>query len=58
MTKFFVLTTTSLGDALQEAGALPAPEADGRRSTPQRFAGRQVRVYPIHADKLGAGHGA
>lgn len=45
-------------DALQEAGALPAPEADGRRSTPQRFAGRQVRVYPIHADKLGAGHGA
>ena len=45
-------------DALQEAGALRAPEADGKRSTPQRFAGRLVRVYPIHADKLGVGHGA
>ena len=45
-------------DALQEAGALPAPEADGKRSRPQRFGGRLVRVYPIIADKLGAGHGA
>ncbi|GIK87986.1 MAG: hypothetical protein BroJett026_34670 [Betaproteobacteria bacterium] len=45
-------------EALQEAGALPAPEADGKRSTPQRFAGRLVRVYPIHDAKLGVSHGA
>ena len=45
-------------EALREAGALPAPEADGKRSTPQRFAGRLVRVYSILADKLGGTHGA
>ena len=44
-------------DALQEAGALPPPEADGKRSRSQRFGGRKVRVYPIIADKLGGEHG-
>lgn len=41
-------------DALHEVGALPAPEADGKRSRAQRIGGRLVRVYPILANKLGA----
>lgn len=45
-------------DALQEAGALPKSEANGERSKPHRIEGRTVRLYSIHADKLGADHGA
>lgn len=45
-------------DSLQEAGALPGPDASGERAKPQRIGGRLVRLYPILADKLGAQHGA
>jgi putative DNA primase/helicase len=45
-------------DSLQEAGALPGPDASGERAKPQRIGGRLVRLYPILADKLGAEHGA
>lgn len=45
-------------DVLQEAGALPPPDASGKRSTPHRIGGRLVRLYTIHADKLEADHGA
>jgi putative DNA primase/helicase len=38
--------------ALQEAGALPAADKNGVRSTNPRIGGRRVRVYTIHADKL------
>ncbi len=45
-------------DALQAAGALPPPGADGKRAKFYRFEGRGVKLYPIHADKLGGDHGA
>ena len=45
-------------DTLQEADALPKADASGKRAKLQRIAGRQVRVYPIQYDKLGADHGA
>lgn len=45
-------------DALQEAGALPKPAADGKRARFYRIGGRGVRLYPIQADKLGGDHGA
>ena len=45
-------------DALQEAGALAAAEADGKRSRTQRLGGRLVRVYPITIDKLESAYGA
>lgn len=45
-------------DALQEAGALPAPGADGKRAKFYRIGGRGVKLYPIRADKLGGDHGA
>ncbi len=44
-------------DALQESGALPKPSADGKRARFYRIAGRGVKLYPIHADKLGGEHG-
>lgn len=40
-------------DALQEAGALPAPRANGEGARFQRINGRGVKVYPIAADKFG-----
>ena len=40
-------------DALQEAGALPAPAADGKRAKFYRISGRGVKLYPVQADKLG-----
>ena len=43
-------------DTLQEAGVLPEPDANGERAKAQRINGRQVRLYPILADKLGAIH--
>ncbi|MDD5037148.1 MAG: DUF927 domain-containing protein [Methylococcaceae bacterium] len=43
-------------DALQEAGALPAPGTDGKRAKFNRIGGRGMRLYPVHADKLGGGH--
>jgi putative DNA primase/helicase len=45
-------------DTLQEAGALPKPEANGERAKGQRFDGRLVKVYAIRAEKLGGDHGA
>ena len=45
-------------DTLQEAGAIPKPEANGERSKPMKMEGRTVRLYQINADKLGADHGA
>lgn len=45
-------------DALQEAGALPTPGADGRRQRFYRIGGRGVKLYPVQADKLGGDHGA
>lgn len=45
-------------DVLQEAGALPAPEADGKRARFYRIGGRGMKLYPIQADKLGGDHGA
>lgn len=44
-------------DALQEAGALPAPGADGKRAKFYRIDRRGVKLYPIHADKLGGDPG-
>lgn len=44
-------------DALQEAGALPAPGADGKRARFYRVGGRGVKLYPVQADKLGGDHG-
>ena len=40
-------------DALQAAGALDAPGADGKRAKFRRINGRGVKVYIIKADKLG-----
>lgn len=46
-------------DALQEAGALPTPGANGERAKPYRIAGRPVKLYAINAEKVaGAEHGA
>lgn len=48
-------------DALLEAGALPAPGADGKRAKPERIKARgsgTVRLYTIRNDKLGGDHGA
>lgn len=48
-------------DALQEAGVLPAPGADGKRAKPERIKARglvTIRLYTIHIDKLGDDHGA
>lgn len=39
-------------DVMQEAGALPAPGADGKRAKPYRINRRVVKLYPIHPDKL------
>ncbi len=46
-------------DALQEAGALPAPGADGKRAKPERIKARgagTIRLYAIRPDKLGGDH--
>lgn len=45
-------------DALQEAGALPAPTADGKRAKFYRIGGRGVKLYPVQAEMLGGDHGA
>ena len=45
-------------DALQEAGALPKPAADGKRARFYRIGGRGVKLSPVQADKLGGDHGA
>jgi len=45
-------------DALQEAGALPAPGAGGKRAKFYRIGGRPVKLYPINPVKLGGAHGA
>ena len=48
-------------DALQEAGALPVPGADGKRSTLERIRARGagvIRLYTIFSNKLGADDGA
>jgi putative DNA primase/helicase len=45
-------------DLLEEAGALPARDAEGKHSRSFRINGRSVRLYPIEADKLGGDHGA
>ena len=45
-------------DVLQEAGALPAPGADGKRAKFYRIAGQGIKLYPVQAEKLGGDHGA
>lgn len=45
-------------DTLQEVGALPKADASGERAKVQRIGRRQVRLYPIQTNKLGADHGA
>ncbi|MDZ4252666.1 MAG: DUF927 domain-containing protein, partial [Sulfuritalea sp.] len=46
-------------DALQVAGALPAPGANGERARALRVCGRPVKLYQINPDKLDGGkHGA
>jgi putative DNA primase/helicase len=46
-------------DALQAAGALPAPGADGERAASLRIAGQKKRLYQVDPDKLsGSEHGA
>jgi putative DNA primase/helicase len=45
-------------EALQEVGALPKPASDGKRARFYRIGGRGVKLYPVHADKLGGDHGA
>lgn len=44
-------------DALQEAGALPAPGADGKRAKFIRIGQRGMKLYPIQADKLEGDYG-
>jgi putative DNA primase/helicase len=44
-------------DVLQEAGALPAPGADGKRAKFYRIAGQGIKLYPVQAEKLGGDHG-
>jgi putative DNA primase/helicase len=39
-------------DVLQQAGALPPPGADGKRSRTRRIGGRAVKVYAIDAARL------
>ena len=39
-------------DTLQDAGAIPPPEPDGKRAKSQRIGGRLMRLYSITADKL------
>ncbi|WP_406626078.1 DUF927 domain-containing protein [Acidovorax sp. SDU_ACID1] len=39
-------------DVLQEAGALPAPGANGERAKPRRIGGRPIKVYTINASRL------
>jgi putative DNA primase/helicase len=43
-------------DELQEAGVLPPADKNGERAKAQRFGGRLVKVYPIHAEKLEVRH--
>lgn len=46
-------------NVLQEQGALPLPEADGKRTRVYRFGSERVRLYPINPNKLeGSGDGA
>ena len=45
-------------DALQEAGALEAPGANGERAKSQRIGGRAVKLYAIQSCKLSNIHGA
>lgn len=45
-------------DVLQEAGALPAPGADGKRAKFYRICGHGMKLYPVQAEKLGGDHGA
>lgn len=45
-------------DVLQEAGALPAPGADGKRAKFYRICGQGIKLYPVQAEKLGDDHGA
>ena len=45
-------------DVLQEAGALPAPGADGKRARFYRICGHGMKLYPVQAEKLGGDHGA
>lgn len=46
-------------NVLQEQGALPPPEADGKRARVYRFGSERVRLYPINPNKLvGSGDGA
>lgn len=45
-------------DTLQEAGALAAPGADGKRAKPIRIGQRLMRLYPVQSEKLGGDHGA
>jgi putative DNA primase/helicase len=44
-------------DVLQESGAIPPPETDGKRAKFHRISGRGMRLYSVRADKLGADHG-
>ena len=45
-------------DVLQQAGALPAPGADGKRAKFYRICGHGMKLYPVQAEKLGGDHGA
>ena len=45
-------------DVLQEAGALPAPGADGKRARTIRINGHVAKLYAIQPEKLGGDHGA
>lgn len=45
-------------DVLQQAGALPAPGADGKRARPVRINGHVAKLYAIQPEKLGGDHGA
>jgi putative DNA primase/helicase len=48
-------------DVLEEVGALPTPDAEGKRAKPERIKSRgrgQIRLYTIDPSKLGDDHGA
>jgi putative DNA primase/helicase len=45
-------------NVLQEEGVIGPSGADGKRAKPRTISKRPVRLYAVHASKLGAQHGA
>ncbi|WP_367025421.1 DUF927 domain-containing protein [Methylococcus sp. ANG] len=43
-------------DVLEQAGALPAAGADGKRARAYKIGGRVVKLYPLASEKVGGDH--